>query len=251
MQERLQKIIARAGIASRRKAEELMTQGQVRVNGEIVTELGTKADPERDHIRVQGKMLRFTHPNPLYLMLNKPRGCITSTSDPQGRPTVMDLLGRVRSRVYPVGRLDYNSEGLLLFTNDGDFANHVLAAKNLVPKTYHVKVSGRPLPKDLEAFRGGIKLDGRLTAPAKIREIKPGENPWFEVTLIEGRTNQIRRMFLKLGYHVEKLKRTKVGPVALGDLALGKHRALTPRELHRFQKLWSEQPVPGVSPKTE
>jgi 23S rRNA pseudouridine2605 synthase len=240
MQERLQKIISRAGIASRRKAEELILQGQVRVNGEIVTELGSKANPETDNIRVAGKPIRASHPVPLYLALHKPRNCITTTLDPEGRPTVMDLLGRYRSRVYPVGRLDFASEGLLLLTNDGDFANHVLSAKNLVPKTYLVKVSGRPGPEHLEAFRGGVRLDGRPTAPAQIRQVKPGENPWFEVTLIEGRNNQIRRMFRKLGFHVEKLKRTKIGPVSLGDLPPGRHRLLTAQEVHRFQKLWSD-----------
>jgi 23S rRNA pseudouridine2605 synthase len=247
MQERLQKIMSRAGIASRRKAEEMILQGQVRVNGELVTELGSKADPETDNIRVAGKAIRSSHPVPLYLALNKPRNYITTTHDPEGRPTVMDLLGRYRSRVYPVGRLDYASEGLLLLSNDGDFANHVLSAKNLVPKTYLVKVSGRPSPDDLEAFRSGVRLDGRPTAPAQIRQVKPGENPWFEVTLIEGRNNQIRRMFRKFGFHVEKLKRTKVGPVALGTLLPGHHRPLTAQEVHRFQKLWNDPAAPRVT----
>ncbi len=238
--------MSRAGITSRRKAEELIVQGQVQVNGEIVTELGSKADPETDHIRVAGKPIRQSHPVPLYLALHKPRNYITTTKDPEGRPTVMDLLGRYRSRVYPVGRLDYASEGLLLLTNDGEFANHVLSAKNLVPKTYLVKVSGRPGPEDLEAVRGGIRLDGRPTAPAQVRQVKPGENPWFEVTLIEGRNNQIRRMFRKRGFHVEKLKRTKVGPVLLGSLPAGQHRVLTAEEVHRFQKLWSDPAGPSV-----
>ncbi len=247
MQERLQKIISRAGIASRRKAEELIVQGQVRVNGELVTELGSKADAETDNIRVAGKPIRTSHPVPLYLALHKPRNYITTTHDPEGRPTVMDLLGRYRSRVLPVGRLDYASEGLLLFSNDGEFTNHVLSAKNLVPKTYLVKVSGRPGPDHLEAFRSGIRLDGRLTAPTQIRQAKAGENPWFEVTLIEGRNNQIRRMFRQLGFHVEKLKRTKVGPVSLGNLAPGQHRLLTPQEVHRFQKLWNGPAAPEVA----
>ena len=143
MQERIQKIIARAGVASRRKAEELITQGQVTVNGRLVTELGSKADAARDHIKVRGKLLVGSRDERLYLVLNKPRECVSTTMDPQGRRTVMDLVGRYRSKVYPVGRLDYHSEGLLLLTNDGDFANHVLSAKSAIPKTYHVKVNGK------------------------------------------------------------------------------------------------------------
>jgi 23S rRNA pseudouridine2605 synthase len=235
MQERLQKIISRAGIASRRKAEELIQQGQVTVNGKIITELGSKADFSRDHIKVRGKLLTGRG-EPIYLALNKPRDCVSTTSDPEGRRTVLDLVGRYRAKVYPVGRLDYHSEGLLLLTNDGDFANHVLSAKTSIPKTYHVKVNGRPTPADFEKFRNGIRLDGRLTAPAKIRLQKPGENPWYEVTLTEGRQNQIRRMFNSLGFLVEKLKRVRIGPLALGSLALGSFRELTPEEVKRLSK---------------
>jgi 23S rRNA pseudouridine2605 synthase len=235
MQERLQKIIARAGIASRRKAEELIQQGLVSVNGRVLTELGSKADPDRDHIKVRGKLL--TAPaEPIYLVLNKPRECVSTTSDPQGRRTVLDLVGRYRSKVYPVGRLDYHSEGLLLLTNDGGFANHVLSAKSGIPKTYHVKINGNPGAADLDRFRSGIRLDGRLTAPAKIRPLKPGENPWFEVTLTEGRQNQIRRMFRALGFLVEKLKRVRIGPLLLSDLPPGGFRELTPGEVGKFLK---------------
>jgi 23S rRNA pseudouridine2605 synthase len=236
MQERLQKIIARAGITSRRKAEELIQQGQVTVNGRLVTELGSKADAGRDHIKVRGKLLSSTRRERIYLMLNKPRECVSTTSDPEGRRTVLDLVGRYRSKVYPVGRLDYNSEGLLLLTNDGDFANHVLSAKNGVSKTYNVKIKGNPAARDLERFRNGIRLNGRLTAPAKIRPLKPGENPWFEITLNEGRQNQIRRMFQALGFLVEKLKRVRVGPLALGTLPLGTFRELTPAEVAKLAK---------------
>ncbi len=237
MEERLQKIIARAGIASRRKAEELILQGRVTVNGTLVTKLGSKADPERDHIKVDGRRLRSSHPALVYLMLNKPKGVITSTRDPQGRATVQDLLGRYRKSVYPVGRLDYHSEGLLLFTNDGDFANLVLSAKSQIPKTYQVKVNGAPTAEDLERFRNGIKLDGRLTAAAKIRLVKAAKNPWYEVTLTEGRRNQIRRMFQALGLMVEKLKRVRIGPLPLGSLPAGSCRLLTAAEVERFQKL--------------
>jgi 23S rRNA pseudouridine2605 synthase len=236
MQERLQKIIARAGIASRRKAEELIEQGEVTVNGKITTELGSKADSSRDHIKVRGKLLSARSGELIYLVLNKPRDCVSTTSDPEGRRTVLDLVGRFRSKVYPVGRLDYHSEGLLLLTNDGDFANHILSAKSAIPKTYHVKVNGRPRPADFAKFRNGIRLDGRLTEPATIRLLKPGENPWYEITLTEGRQNQIRRMFKSLGFLVEKLKRARIGPLALGSLGLGTFRELTPEELKRLSK---------------
>jgi 23S rRNA pseudouridine2605 synthase len=235
MQERLQKIISRAGIASRRKAEELIQQGQVTVNGKITTELGSKADSGRDHIKVRGKLLTGRG-SLVYLALNKPRECVTTTSDPEGRRTVLDLVGRFRSKVYPVGRLDYHSEGLLLLTNDGDFANQVLSAKSGISKTYHVKITGRPTPADFERFRNGIRLDGRMTAPAKIRLFKAGENPWYEVTLTEGRQNQIRRMFKSLGFLVEKLRRVRIGALSLDKLPLGTFRELTPVEIKRLAK---------------
>ena len=237
MQERLQKIIARAGIASRRKAEELIVEGRVRVNGRVVTELGTKADAAEDSIKVNGKRINAPGGQKLYLMLNKPKGYITSTADPEGRRTVMDLLGRYHSRVYPVGRLDYASEGLLLFTNDGDFANLVLSAKSAVPKVYQAKLNGNPSHQQQEQVRAGVKLNGRLTAPARVRHIKPGDNPWFEVVLTEGRNQQVRRMFRRVGFLVEKLKRVKIGRISLGKLPVGKLRALTDREVESLRKL--------------
>ena len=164
MQERLQKILSQAGVASRRKAEELIRAGRVLVNGKVVTELGSKADPDQDFIKVDGKLVRQAPRVFLYLMLNKPKGCVTTTSDPQGRPTVTELLGRYRSRVYPVGRLDYQSEGLLLFTNDGEFAHRVLSAKSRIPKTYRVKINGNPSNEDLQKLRAGVRLDGKATA---------------------------------------------------------------------------------------
>jgi 23S rRNA pseudouridine2605 synthase len=237
MEERLQKIISRAGIASRRKAEELIRQGRVTVNGQALP-LGSKADLERDHIKVDGKLLRSTLPEPIYLMLNKPKGCVTTMSDPQGRPTVRDFLGRYQSRVFPVGRLDFQSEGLLLFTNDGDFAASILSAKTQVPKTYRVKANGTLSQEAMQKFRDGIPLDGRPTAPARIRLVQLGDNPWYEVTLTEGRKNQIRRMFKSLGFLVEKLKRIRVGPLSLGDLGAGEIRPLTAEELRRLQRAW-------------
>ena len=237
MQERLHKIIARAGIASRRKAEGLILEGRVRVNGKVVTELGTKANSAEDSIKVNNKRINAPGEQHLYLMLNKPKGYIPSTADPEGRRTVMELLGRYRSRVYPVGRLDYATEGLLLFTNDGDFANLVLSAKSAVPKVYQVKLNGTPSPEQLKQFRTGLKLDRRLTAPAKVRVIKPGANPWLEVVLTEGRNHQVRRMFRRLGLLVEKLKRVKIGKLSLGSLPSGKLRALTDREVEFLRKL--------------
>lgn len=232
MQERLQKILSRAGVASRRKAEEMIVQGLVTINGELATELGVKADPNLDTIKVRGKLLRSQPRDPLYLALHKPKGYITSTEDPQGRRTVMELLGRYRKKVYPVGRLDFHSEGLLLLTNDGDFANLVLSAKSHIPKTYMVKVNGSLVFDQLQKFRrGGIKLDGRPTAPAEIRVSRPGPNPWYTVTLREGRNRQIRRMFQRLGLLVEKIRRIQIGPVKLAGLPIGAVRELTAREL--------------------
>jgi len=266
--ERLQKIISRAGIASRRKAEELILGGRVSVNGVVARELGTKADPATAQIRVDNKPLRPPR-NVVYLALNKPRECVTTLSDPEGRPTVMNFLKGVKERVYPVGRLDYHTEGLLLFTNDGDFANRILSAALGIPKTYWAKVAGTPAEDDLEKLRRGILIDRRRTLPAHIRPLsrtrkvsqsrerqradspsrrhgavrpladrkvssedrEKGGNPWFEVILEEGRQNQIRRMFERIGHPVRKLKRVRVGSVSLGSLASGQYRFLTPAEI--------------------
>ena len=237
-QERLQKIIAAAGITSRRKAEQLISSGQVSVNGQVVTELGTKADPEHDHIRVGGKLLRGPEHH-VYLLLNKPKGFVTTASDPEGRPTVMDLLQGLKTRVYPVGRLDYASEGLLLLTNDGELANALTRTASHVPKTYLVKVSGQPGEEGLAKLRSGVVLrePGKApvkTAPAKIHLTRDAPNPWYEVTLIEGRNRQIRRMFEEIGHHVEKIKRVRYGPLEL-DVAPGEFRRLQPEEVERLR----------------
>jgi len=241
--ERLQKIIARAGIVSRRKAEELILSGRVTVNGTVASELGSKADPAADGIRVDGKSIRVPR-QVIYLALNKPRGCVTTLSDPEGRPTVMDHLKGIRERVYPVGRLDFHTEGLLLLTNDGEFANRVMAGASGVSKTYWVKVAGMPKESDLERLRRGIVLDGRKTRPAEIRFLHRDDaklhgqeavNPWFEVVLREGRQNQIRRMFERIGNPVRKLKRVAIGQVKLGRLALGRYRLLTAEEIQTLR----------------
>lgn len=235
-EERLQKIIARAGIASRRRAEELITTGCVSVNGRTVTELGSKADPDRDHIKVNGKLLHLERVPLVYLAFHKPDGCVTTLSDPEGRPTVMDYLRGVRERVYPVGRLDYHSEGLLLLTNDGELANALTAARSHVEKTYVVKVNGSLTVEEEEQFRRGVPLGGRRTAPAGLRRIKGGDNPWYEVKLIEGRNQQVRLMFKHFGKLVEKLRRVQIGTLKL-DVKPGQFRPLTPREVARLKRL--------------
>jgi len=238
--ERLQKIIAAAGVASRRKAEELITAGRVVVNGNVVTELGSKADPEHDHIRVDDKLLHGSQ-RPVYLLLNKPKGFVTTMSDPERRPTVMDLVRGVGSRVYPVGRLDYASEGLLLLTNDGDLAHRLMKAASHVAKTYVVKVSGKPAEEKLVRLRAGLSIGTNQqkrvkTAPARIRLVRDAPNPWYEITLIEGRNRQIRRMFEEIGHHVEKIRRVRYGPLEL-DVEPGKFRPLTLQEIAKLKSL--------------
>ena len=236
--ERLQKIISAAGVTSRRKAEELIKAGRVSVNGRVISELGTKADPEHDHIRVNGRLLQGTR-RQLYLLLNKPKGYVTTLNDPEGRPTVTDLLRGIGGRVYPVGRLDYASEGLLILTNDGELANLLTRAASHVPKTYLVKVSGRPAEDALAKLRSGVTLRDAgnapfRTAPAKVRLLRDAPNPWYEVTLIEGRNRQIHRMFKEVGHHVEKIKRVRYGPLQL-DVPPGEFRKLLPREVEQLK----------------
>ncbi|HEY1464698.1 MAG TPA: pseudouridine synthase [Terriglobales bacterium] len=236
--ERLQKIIAAAGVASRRKAEEMISNGLVSINGQIVTELGTKADAEQDHIRVNGKLLKGPERH-VYVLMNKPKGYVTTVRDPEGRPTVMDLLRGVGARVYPVGRLDYASEGLLLLTNDGELAALLMKAASHIPKTYLVKVAGIPTADDIAKLRSGISIrtkNGKRsrTAPAKIKSVREADNPWYEVTLIEGKNRQIRHMFEEVGHHVEKIKRVKYGPFQL-DVHPGKFRHLTLQEIAKLK----------------
>lgn len=255
--ERLQKILASAGIASRRKAEEFIQQGRVQVNGQIVTELGSQADPIHDHIRVDGKLIHPTEET-RYYMLNKPKQFVTTVHDPQGRPTVMEFFARSQLRMFPVGRLDYHSEGLLLVTNDGTLANALTRAASHVPKTYLVKVSGVPSEEALNALRRGVSIPlgdlesnpghrGRetrvRTAPAAVRLFRQGDNPWYEVTITEGRNRQLRKMFEEIGHHAEKIRRVGYGPLVL-DLPPGEARELTAHEvqaLYRAARLSSSQ----------
>ncbi len=234
--ERLQKILANAGVTSRRKAEQLIVEGRVTVNGQVVTELGSKADPARDHIKVDGKLLRKPAAF-VYLALNKPAGVVTTVSDPQGRETVMNFLRGVKQRVYPVGRLDYSSEGLLLLTNDGDFANAAMSARTHLEKVYLVKVNGLLSPEQEEQFRKGVPVEGRRTAPAGLKLVRRAASPWYEVRLTEGRHHQIRLMFQHFGRLVDKIRRVRIGFLELGPLKPGRYRSLTPAEVARFRRI--------------
>ena len=238
--ERLQKILSQAGIASRRRAEEMIVAGRVMVNGQVVTQLGSKADLGRDHIRVDGKLLHGAERH-RYFMLNKPRGYVTTVSDPEHRPTVMEFFSKAKERVYPVGRLDYLSEGLLLMTNDGELANLLSKAGSGVEKTYLVKVAGQPSAEELERLRGGVTIEkgepgsARVrTAPARVREFREGDNPWFEVVLIEGRNRELRKMFAAIGHFAEKIRRGGYGPLAL-DVEPGNMRELTEDEVNALR----------------
>ncbi len=239
--ERLQKILAQAGIASRRHAEEMITGGRVQVNGQVVTTLGSKADAARDHIRVDGKLLQGAE-RQRYFMLNKPRGFVTTVTDPEGRPTVMQFFSKAPERLYPVGRLDYLSEGLLVITNDGELANQLTKAASGVEKTYLVKVAGQPAEEALDRLREGVAIErGRpeendkvRTAPARIRQVRKGDNPWYEVVIIEGRNRELRKMFEEIGHHVEKIRRVGYGPLVL-DVEPGKLRELEPEEVQALR----------------
>lgn len=235
-EERLQKILANAGVASRRKAEELITAGRVSVNGKTVVELGSKADIAVDKVKIDGRVLSAPKHH-VYIALNKPKNCITTLHDPEGRQTIMTFFKGLAERIYPVGRLDYASEGLLLLTNDGAFAHRLTSPASHVPKTYLVKANGPLTPDQEQQFREGIPMHGRRTAPAGLKLIRKGLNPWYEVRLVEGRQNQIRIMFKHFGRLVEKLKRVKIGFLELGDLRPGAYRTLTSAEVARFRRL--------------
>jgi 23S rRNA pseudouridine2605 synthase len=240
MEQRLQKLIASAGLASRRHAEDLITSGKVTVNGAVVTELGTKADPSKDHIKVNGKLINplLSAQQKIHILLNKPRGYLSSVSDPEGRPLVTELLPQSLGRLYPVGRLDFNTEGLLLLTNDGNFTNFITAARNRVEKTYEVKVKGVPPEAAIQRLRRGVLLeDGTRTAPAKITRLnETATNTWFEISLHQGRNQQIRKMFDLIGHSVIKLRRVRIGFLTDEKLKPGYWRVLSPAEVHRLMK---------------
>ena len=229
--DRLQKIIAGAGIVSRRAAEQYIREGRVSVNRKVVTQLGAKADPVRDEIRVDGRLIP-TRVEKLYLMLNKPPGYVTSLKDPEGRPIVTDLLRNVKQRVYPVGRLDYDSEGLLILTNDGDFAQCLQHPRHEIPKTYLAKVRGGLTPKALRLLQEGVDLEDGLFIPRAVRQEKTNpRSSWFRITVSEGRNRVIRRAFDALGHPVQRLIRIAMGNLRLGDLAGGEYRPLMKREV--------------------
>lgn len=236
MQERLQKIMSRCGISSRRKAEEMIMDGLVTVNGVTAT-IGTKADINNDHIKVRGKLINKVE-SMVYLAFNKPVNCLTSMSEAEKRPMVMDYLKRVKARVFPVGRLDYHSEGLLLLTNDGDLANAILHPKKKVPKTYMVKVDGVLDDNDILKLEKGIRLDDGMTAPAKVKRLqkRTKSNSWIEMTIYEGRKRQIRRMLERVRHPVIKLIRTRINGIELGGLAPGKYRYLSVDELAKLKR---------------
>jgi pseudouridine synthase len=229
--ERLNKVLSRAGIASRRAADRLIVEGRVQVNGQVVRELGCKVDPGRDAIKVNGKRIPAAPRSHTYLILNKPRGCVTTLSDPEDRPTVRDLLHGVRARVYPVGRLDFQSEGLLLLTDDGDLARDLMRPASGVVKTYAAKVRGTPEVAQLQRLRGGIRLEGRMTLPAEVALKRRGPNSWLEVRIVEGRKHQVRKMFEAIGHPVLKLRRVGYGGLDLGKLPPGSFRHLTTAEV--------------------
>lgn len=238
MEERLQKIIAAAGIASRRKAEELILAGQVSVNGKTVRELGTKADPEKDHVKVSGKLITSgKSAEKIYILLNKPVGYLTSRSDPSKRQLVIDLVGKYRNIVHPVGRLDLNTEGLILLTNDGEFTNLIAHASHNIAKVYEVKVKGKPNTVQINKLSRGVELDKVKTAPAKIVLMEETDtNAWYEVTLHEGRNQQIRKMFDSIGHSVVKLRRVAIGFLKNEKLKPGELRFLNEAEVRKFFK---------------
>jgi len=226
--ERLQKILARAGVASRRAAERLIAEGRVSINGEVVRELGTKAEEGRDEIHVDGVRLRAA-PQKVYLLLNKPRGVVASRTDTQGRETVMDLVPRIPG-LFPVGRLDLTTEGLILLTNDGEFAQRVAHPSFEVPRVYHAKVRGLPNAATLERLRRGVPFEGRRLAADRARVVAAGNNAWVEVVLHEGRQHEVRNLLLAVGHPVSKLRRVAIGPVTDRGLGRGEYRPLSERE---------------------
>jgi 23S rRNA pseudouridine2605 synthase len=235
MQERLQKILAHAGVASRRHAEEMIQAGRVSVNGHIITELGSKADPADDVIKVDGKKLRPAERH-IYVLLNKPKNVMSTASEPEDRPTVLDYVkGKIKVRLYPVGRLDFGSEGLIILTNDGEFTKFMTQA-GIIPKVYHVKVAGQPEDRALQRLRRGAYIDNERLAPCTIEGLKGGENPWYEVTLHQGRNQQIRRMFQSIGHPVEKLRRVRIGSLEDEKLRPGAWRFLTEEEVNQFKR---------------
>jgi len=238
--ERIQKILAKAGIASRREAEKILIEGRVTVNGKIVDQLGFKADPLKDYIKVDGKRLARFEPK-VTLLLNKPRGYLSTVKDPKGRPTVIDLLKNVKWRVYPVGRLDFDAEGLLLLSNDGDFTYFLSHPKFSIPRTYLVKIRGIPEEERLARLKRGVMLEDGDAKAVFVKIFRQREkNSWIQVVVTEGRNRLVKRMFSAINYPVLKLKRVGFGPIQLGDLHIGQYRYLTAEEMMKLRRISSE-----------
>lgn len=236
MAERLQIVLAQAGVASRRQAERLIREGRVVVNGQVVRKLGTQVVWGQDTIRVRNRLICRLE-SKVTIVMNKPKGVLTTSHDPEGRRTTAELVRRIKARIFPVGRLDYDTEGLLILTNDGKLAQHLQHPRYGIPKTYRTKVKGMPTAEALQRLRSGITLDGRRTAPAQVKKISTtGKNTWIEITIKEGRNLQIRRMCWAVGHPVLKLKRTRYGPIRLGNLKPGFYRDLTRAEMQKLQK---------------
>lgn len=238
--ERLQKYLAHAGVASRRTCEELIADGKVKVNGTVVREMGIKIDPDKDKIEVRGKLIK-NEEEEVYLLLNKPKGYVTTLRDPQRRPKVSDLLKDIKERVYPVGRLDFDTEGLLLLTNDGNLTYKLTHPKHEIGKTYVAVVKGVPDQDKLKRFQKGLRLADGITAPAKVKLLKKqGNNGVLEITIYEGKNRQIRRMCETIGHPVLELKRISIAFLELGNLAEGEYRHLTAAEVKKLKKLAGE-----------
>ena len=240
MEERLQKYLAEAGVASRRKAEELIAQGKVKVNGKVVTEMGMKIDPAKDEVTYLDKKVTTKDTKMVYIMLYKPEGYVTTAKEQFGRPAVMDLIKGVKERIFPVGRLDYDTSGLLLLTNDGDLTYKLTHPKHDVDKTYIAKLYGIPDEGALQKFRRGVVIDGKRTKPAKIQIIDKDKDGRFctaEIIIHEGRNRQVRKMCEAIKHPVAQLKRVATGDLKLGDLQKGKYRHLTEKEIKYLKKL--------------
>jgi len=241
VKERLQKILSKAGLASRRHAEELITEGRVKVNGAVVTSLGFKADPQRDHISLDGKPIGKLD-SKVYLLLNKPRGCVTTLEDPLGRSTVRDFIRGEKRMVKPVGRLDFDAEGLLILTNDGDLQQRLTHPRYGIPRTYLVKLRGVPDPAAIRKLSDGIRLEDGVTLPAKARLVeKLKRNSWMRLTVHEGRNKLIKRMCTAISHPVIRLKRVRYGPLTLGNLKPGNYRYLTPKEIKELKGEYPSQ----------
>ena len=240
---RLNKYLADHGIASRRKADEMIDEGRVSVNGRKVYELGVKIDPSKDQVKVGNKLVG-AKPQALYFIFNKPRNVVTSTSDPQGRPTVIDFFKKIKKRLFPVGRLDWDTEGLLLMTNDGDFSNEIASPSSKIPKTYHAKLDGLITQVKMEKLRRGVSIVGGRVRATHIKKLKKGsENKdWVEITITEGKNRQVKKMFEKVGLDVEKLKRVSIGQLKLGALKTGDYRPLNQKDLQKLFKTAAPKP---------